>query len=196
MSLVVDLFLEFTLLAFVAFGGATALLPEMHRVVVDNHHWLDDTTFTHLYAIAQAAPGPNVLVVTLIGWKVAGLAGALAAPRGGSAAGTATGTATGAVSTTTGACAGAGWGSTGAATRGAEMSTGGLLGALGRSGLALLAAGTWASFLGDTGRKAVAAPLGLGAARAASARFSSSDSAWYASHWARLSSGARRLVAA
>lgn len=79
MSLVVDLFLEFTLLAFVAFGGATALLPEMHRVVVENHHWLDDTTFTHLYAIAQAAPGPNVLVVTLIGWKVAGLAGALAA---------------------------------------------------------------------------------------------------------------------
>jgi chromate transporter len=77
--IVAELFLEFALLSFVAFGGATALLPEMHRVVVDNHHWLDDTTFTHLYAIAQAAPGPNVLVVTLIGWKVAGLAGALAA---------------------------------------------------------------------------------------------------------------------
>jgi chromate transporter len=77
--IVVDLFLEFALLALVAFGGATALLPEMHRVVVENHHWLDDTTFTHLYAIAQAAPGPNVLVVTLIGWEIAGLAGALAA---------------------------------------------------------------------------------------------------------------------
>ena len=77
--IVIDLFLEFALLSFVAFGGATALLPEMHRVVVENHHWLDDTTFTHLYAIAQAAPGPNVLVVTLIGWEVAGLAGALAA---------------------------------------------------------------------------------------------------------------------
>lgn len=74
-----ELFLEFTLLSFVAFGGATALLPEMHRVVVENHHWLNDSTFTHLYAIAQAAPGPNVLVVTLIGWEVAGLAGALAA---------------------------------------------------------------------------------------------------------------------
>ena len=73
-----QLFLEFALLSFVAFGGATALLPEMHRVVVENHHWLDDTTFTHLYAIAQAAPGPNVLVVTLIGWEVAGPAGALA----------------------------------------------------------------------------------------------------------------------
>ncbi|MFY9721479.1 MAG: chromate transporter [Azonexus sp.] len=79
MSIVGELFLEFALLSFVAFGGATALLPEMHRVVVDNHHWLDDTTFTHLYAIAQAAPGPNVLVVTLIGWEDAGLAGALAA---------------------------------------------------------------------------------------------------------------------
>ena len=77
--IVVELFLEFALLSFVAFGGATALLPEMHRVVVENHHWLDDTTFTHLYAIAQAAPGPNVLVVTLIGWEVAGLLGALAA---------------------------------------------------------------------------------------------------------------------
>ena len=77
--IVIELFLEFALLSFVAFGGATALLPEMHRVVVENHHWLDETTFTHLYAIAQAAPGPNVLVVTLIGWKVAGLAGALAA---------------------------------------------------------------------------------------------------------------------
>lgn len=79
MNAVVELFLEFSLLSFVAFGGATALLPEMHRVVVENHHWLDDATFTHLYAIAQAAPGPNVLVVTLIGWQVAGLAGALAA---------------------------------------------------------------------------------------------------------------------
>ena len=69
MSLVTQLFSEFALLSFVAFGGATALLPEMHRVVVDNHHWLDDATFTHLYAIAQAAPGPNVLVVTLIGWE-------------------------------------------------------------------------------------------------------------------------------
>lgn len=76
--IVVQLFLEFTLLSFVAFGGATALLPEMHRVVVEHHHWLDERTFTNLYAIAQSAPGPNVLVVTLIGWEVAGLAGALA----------------------------------------------------------------------------------------------------------------------
>jgi len=78
MNAVIELFLEFALLSCVAFGGATALLPEMHRVVVEHHHWLDDATFTHLYAIAQAAPGPNVLVVSLIGWEIAGLAGALA----------------------------------------------------------------------------------------------------------------------
>lgn len=80
--MVLALFLEFALLSFVAFGGATALLPEMHRVVVENHAWLDDATFTHLYAIAQAAPGPNVLVVSLIGWEIAGVAGALAATLG------------------------------------------------------------------------------------------------------------------
>lgn len=79
MPLLADLFLQFSLLFFVAFGGATALLPEMHRVVVEEKHWLDEATFVHLYAIAQAAPGPNGLVVTLIGWKVAGLAGALVA---------------------------------------------------------------------------------------------------------------------
>lgn len=79
MTVAFSLFLEFALLSCVAFGGATALLPEMHRVVVEQHHWLNDATFTHLYAIAQAAPGPNVLVVTLIGWEVAGLAGALSA---------------------------------------------------------------------------------------------------------------------
>jgi chromate transporter len=79
MPLVLELFREFGLLAFVAFGGATALLPELHRVVVEQHQWLDGGSFALLYAIAQAAPGPNVLVVTLIGWEVAGLAGALAA---------------------------------------------------------------------------------------------------------------------
>lgn len=77
--ILLTLFLEFALLSLLAFGGATALLPEMHRVVVENHHWMDDATFTHLYAIAQGAPGPNVLVVTLIGWHVAGVTGALVA---------------------------------------------------------------------------------------------------------------------
>ena len=79
MPLLAELFLQFALLFCIAFGGATALLPEMQRVVVEQEHWLSEATFIHLYAIAQAAPGPNGLVVTLIGWKVAGLAGALVA---------------------------------------------------------------------------------------------------------------------
>jgi chromate transporter len=82
MMLLADLFFQFALLFCVAFGGASALLPEMHRVVVLEKHWLDDATFTHLYAIAQAAPGPNGLVVSLIGWEVAGIPGALAASLG------------------------------------------------------------------------------------------------------------------
>lgn len=82
MAVLADLFAQFFLLAFVAFGGASALLPELHRVVVENRHWLDDTTFTQLFAIAQAAPGPNVLVVTLIGWEIAGIPGALLATLG------------------------------------------------------------------------------------------------------------------
>lgn len=82
MMLLAELFLQFALLFCVAFGGASALLPEMHRVVVLEKHWLDDATFTHLYAMAQAAPGPNGLVVSLIGWEVAGIPGALAATLG------------------------------------------------------------------------------------------------------------------
>jgi chromate transporter len=74
--MLLTLFYEFFILSFLAFGGATALLPEMQRVVVTEHQWVTEATFIHLYAIAQAAPGPNVLVVTLIGWNVAGLAGA------------------------------------------------------------------------------------------------------------------------
>lgn len=78
MATALDIFVEFSALAFVAFGGANALIPELHRVVVEQHHWLNDTTFANLCAIGQAAPGPNILVLTLIGWEVAGLAGAVA----------------------------------------------------------------------------------------------------------------------
>lgn len=82
MNLLLELFSEFALLSFVAFGGASALLPELHRVAVTQHHWISDATFTQLFAIAQAAPGPNVLVITLIGWEVAGLPGALVSTLG------------------------------------------------------------------------------------------------------------------
>lgn len=69
----------FLTVSLLAFGGANAVIPEMHRQAVDVAHWMTDRQFVSLYALAQAAPGPNVMVVTLIGWHVAGLAGALVA---------------------------------------------------------------------------------------------------------------------
>jgi chromate transporter len=76
MSILIQLFLQFVLISLLAFGGASATLPEMHRFLVVQHHWVDDHTFSSLYAISQAAPGPNVLFVALFGWHVAGIAGA------------------------------------------------------------------------------------------------------------------------
>jgi len=67
----------FAMLSLFAIGGANAAVPEMHRLVVDVKHWLTDAQFTHLYAIAQVTPGPNVIIVALIGFQVAGVAGAL-----------------------------------------------------------------------------------------------------------------------
>jgi len=72
----------FAQLSLLAFGGGNAVLPEMQRQVVDVHHWMTAQDFAALYALAQAAPGPNMLVSTLIGWQVAGVAGALIATFG------------------------------------------------------------------------------------------------------------------
>lgn len=79
MSTLLQLGVDFALLSFFAFGGIVALLPQMQHSVVDEHHWMSPATFLQLFAIAQAAPGPNMLVVTLVGWHVAGIAGALVA---------------------------------------------------------------------------------------------------------------------
>ena len=79
MSVIATIIVQFALLSLLAFGGANAVIPEIHRIAVENNHWLSSTTFAHLFAISQATPGPNVIIVTLIGWNVAGLAGALAA---------------------------------------------------------------------------------------------------------------------
>jgi chromate transporter len=70
---------QFALLSLFAVGGAMAVVPEMHRQMVDVTHWLTDRQFADLFAIAQAAPGPNIIVVTLIGYQVAGITGALVA---------------------------------------------------------------------------------------------------------------------
>ena len=79
MSPLVTIAVRFMVLSLVAVGGVQSVLPEVHRVVVDVHHWVTDSEFTQMFVIARAAPGPNMLLVTLIGWQVAGLPGALIA---------------------------------------------------------------------------------------------------------------------
>lgn len=76
------LFGHFLLLSLLAIGGAITTAPGMHRFLVDQHHWIGDAQFTASIAIAQAAPGPNVLFVAVLGWNVAGPLGAVATMAG------------------------------------------------------------------------------------------------------------------
>src|SRR6202012_511192 len=73
------LVVTFGLMSLFAVGGANAAVPEIHRIAVDVRHWLTDKQFADVFAIAQLSPGPNVLIVTLIGYAVAGISGAFAA---------------------------------------------------------------------------------------------------------------------
>jgi chromate transporter len=77
-----SLFLHFLTLSLLSIGGAITTVPEMHRFLVDKTGWLTDTSFTSSIALAQAAPGPNILFVAVLGWNVAGPAGAAAAMAG------------------------------------------------------------------------------------------------------------------
>jgi chromate transporter len=70
---------RFALLSLFAVGGANAAIPEIHRVAVDVQHWMTDRQFADAFALSQVSPGPNVIIVTLIGYHAAGLAGALIA---------------------------------------------------------------------------------------------------------------------
>ena len=69
----------FAMLSLFAVGGANAAIPEMHRVAVDVMHWMSDRQFADMFAIAQVSPGPNIIIVTLIGYHVAGFTGAAVA---------------------------------------------------------------------------------------------------------------------
>ncbi len=77
-----SLFLHFLVLSLLAVGGAITTVPDMQRVVVGQKGWLSDADFTSCVALAQAAPGPNVLFVAVIGLNVGGLMGVLAAMTG------------------------------------------------------------------------------------------------------------------
>lgn len=76
------LFAHFLVLSLLAVGGVITTAPGMHRYVAVEHAWISDAQFTASIAIAQAAPGPNVLFVAVIGWNVAGPLGALATMSG------------------------------------------------------------------------------------------------------------------
>ncbi|OYU82887.1 MAG: chromate transporter, partial [Burkholderiales bacterium PBB5] len=65
-------------LSLLAVGGAITTAPDMQRYLVGEQGWMSDAQFTTGVAIAQAAPGPNILFVAVMGWHVAGLAGVLA----------------------------------------------------------------------------------------------------------------------
>ena len=98
-----SMFNHYASLSLLAVGGAITTAPDMHRYLVDESHWLSDSQFTSSIALAQAAPGPNILFVALMGlnvglnaasgqsgWMGAGLAaarGALARHRAGGGAG-------------------------------------------------------------------------------------------------------------
>jgi chromate transporter len=73
----IDLFAHFLTLSLLAVGGAITTLPEIHRYLVVQQHWLSEAQFTASVAIAQAAPGPNILFIALMGWNVGSNAGGI-----------------------------------------------------------------------------------------------------------------------
>lgn len=79
MTILLSLFLKLSAFSLIAFGGVNALLPSLLNLSVNQEHWIDLQTFADYFAIAQAAPGPNFMTVTLIGWHVHGVIGALIA---------------------------------------------------------------------------------------------------------------------
>jgi len=73
-----QIFGHYLILSLLAVGGAITTAPDMQRYLVQEHGWLSDTQFSASIGLAQAAPGPNILFIAVLGWNVAGLAGLLA----------------------------------------------------------------------------------------------------------------------
>ena len=68
-------FAQFLMMSMLSIGGAITTAPEMHRYLVEQHHWLTNEQFSSMVAIAQAAPGPNLLFVAVLGWGLGGFFG-------------------------------------------------------------------------------------------------------------------------
>ncbi len=77
-----QLALRFSVISLLSIGGAVAALPEAQRQIVEQAHWLTGAEFSQTFALAQAAPGPNVIVFSMIGWRLAGWTGLAAATLG------------------------------------------------------------------------------------------------------------------
>ena len=69
----------FASLSLVSIGGGNTVLPEIHRAAVQREEWMTDQQFADIYALSEAAPGPSSMISSLVGYKAAGLPGALVA---------------------------------------------------------------------------------------------------------------------
>lgn len=78
-TLLATIAVQFAIIAVLSFGGANAVLPEMYRQAVELRGWVTEQQFADMFAMSQVVPGPNVMIVTLIGFDLAGLLGALVA---------------------------------------------------------------------------------------------------------------------
>lgn len=71
----------FSTLSLLSIGGGNAVMPEMHMRAVNGQHWLTSSQFADIFSISQAAPGPSILIVTLVGYaaglSVGGVPGAI-----------------------------------------------------------------------------------------------------------------------
>ena len=78
-AILLQLVKSFAVMSLIAIGGINAVVPAMRQEIVDRLAWMDDATFMQLYAITQITPGPNILIVSLIGWQMAALPGLIVA---------------------------------------------------------------------------------------------------------------------
>lgn len=71
--------ISFATTALVSFGGILVMVPEIHRISVEVYHWASDAEFASAFAVSQMAPGPNIMLMSLIGWRAFGISGLLVA---------------------------------------------------------------------------------------------------------------------
>jgi len=81
--ILLKLFLEFSKIGIIAFGGGNAIFPILHREVVENLQWISEQDFLYMVSIAETTPGPiGMNLSTFIGYRIAGVPGALVATLG------------------------------------------------------------------------------------------------------------------